>query len=127
MTVTETKEFTFTHTFDAPRAAVWKAWTSAEALGQWWGPKGANIRVIAFDLRPGGMFHYAMASQSGQEMYGRFIYREIISTAWVTLRRVSSRQLCHASCCSALHRFVPASGSSSWCAVFASPSARSMS
>ncbi len=76
MTMAETTEFSFARTFDAPRALVWKAWTNAEALSQWWGPKGAAIRVIAFDLRPGGMFHYAMAFQD-QEMFGRFIYREI--------------------------------------------------
>ena len=79
MTITEAKEFTFTRTFDAPRSLVWKAWTSAEALGQWWGPKGAAIRVIVFDLRPGGMFHYAMAFQPGHEMFARFIYREIVA------------------------------------------------
>lgn len=79
MTAADTKEFTFARTFDAPRDLVWKAWTSAEALGQWWGPKGADIRVIAFDLRPGGIFHYAMAFQPGQEMYGRFVYREVMA------------------------------------------------
>ena len=31
------------------------------------------------DFRLGGMFHYAMAFQPGQEMYGRFVYREIVS------------------------------------------------
>ena len=78
MTIADTKEFTFTRTFDAPRALMWKAWTSAEALGQWWGPKGSEMRVVAFDLRPGGMFHYAIAFQ-GNEMFGRFIYREVVA------------------------------------------------
>jgi uncharacterized protein YndB with AHSA1/START domain len=78
MTITEAKEFTLTRIFEAPRALVWKAWASAEALGQWWGPKGAAVRVIAFDLRPGGMFHYAMAFQPGHEMFARFVYREIV-------------------------------------------------
>ena len=71
--------FRFLRTFNAPRNLVWKAWTSAEALGQWWGPKGATVRVIDFDLRPGGMFHYAFAFQPGHEMYGRFVYREIVA------------------------------------------------
>ena len=79
MDQTITQEFRLVRTFDAPRNLVWKAWTSAEALGQWWGPKGAAIRVITFDLRPGGMFHYAMAFPSGHEMYGRFVYREIVA------------------------------------------------
>ena len=51
----------------------------AEALAQWWGPKGATMRVINLDFRPGGTFHYAMAFQPGHEMYGRFIYREIVA------------------------------------------------
>ena len=58
---------------------MWRAWTDAEALAQWWGPKGATIRVIKLDFRPGGMFHYTMAFQPGHEMYGRFIYREIVA------------------------------------------------
>jgi uncharacterized protein YndB with AHSA1/START domain len=73
----DTQEFFVTRTFDAPRALVWSAWTSADALGKWWGPKGATIRVIRLDFRPGGMFHYTMAFQPGHEMYGRFVYREI--------------------------------------------------
>ena len=78
MTTTELqKEFVISRTFDAPRERVWKAFTSADALAQWWGPKGAKIRVIKLDFRPGGIFHYAMAFQPGRDMYGRFIYREI--------------------------------------------------
>jgi len=73
----DTQEFVLTRTFDAPRDLVWKAWTSAEALAQWWGPKGATIRVIRLDFRPGGTFHYTMSFQPGHEMYGRFVYREI--------------------------------------------------
>ena len=74
-----TQEFRLTRTFNAPRNLVWKAWTSPEALGRWWGPKGVTMRVINFDLRPGGMFHYAFAFQPGHEMYGRFVYREIVA------------------------------------------------
>jgi uncharacterized protein YndB with AHSA1/START domain len=33
--------------------------------------------VIKLDLRPGGIFHYAMAFQPGHDIYGRFIFREI--------------------------------------------------
>ena len=78
MAATETQQdFLISRTFDAPRDLVWKAWTSAEGLAQWWGPKGANIRVIKLDFRPGGIFHYAMAFQPGQDMYGRFVYREV--------------------------------------------------
>lgn len=78
MTVIDTEEeFVISRTFDAPRDLVWKAWTSAEALAQWWGPKGADLRVIKLDFRPGGIFHYAMVCPPSQDMYGRLIYREV--------------------------------------------------
>jgi uncharacterized protein YndB with AHSA1/START domain len=77
---TGVQEFTFSRTFDTPRERVWRAWTDAEALAQWWGPKNAKIRVLKLDFRPDGMFHYTMAFQPGHEMYGRFIYREIVAS-----------------------------------------------
>ena len=79
MDLATTQEFTLVRTFAAPRSLVWKAWTSPEAFGKWWGPKGTTLRVLKFDLRPGGVFHYAFAFQPGHEMYGRFVYREIVA------------------------------------------------
>jgi uncharacterized protein YndB with AHSA1/START domain len=76
-TAPATPEFVVTRAFDAPREVVWKSWTQAERLAQWWGPKGCAIRVVKLDLRPGGIFHYAMRLQPGHEMFGRFVYREI--------------------------------------------------
>lgn len=66
-------------TFDAPRDLVWKAWTQPEHLAQWWGPKGCTIRVVKLDVRPGGIFHYAMAFQPDNEMWARFVYRDIVA------------------------------------------------
>jgi uncharacterized protein YndB with AHSA1/START domain len=74
----EAGDFVISRTFEAPRALVWKVWTEPEHLAQWWGPKGCTIRVVKLDVRPGGIFHYAMAYQPGHEMWGRFVYREIV-------------------------------------------------
>jgi uncharacterized protein YndB with AHSA1/START domain len=71
------EKFVTTRSFDAPREQVWKAWTEAERLGQWWGPKGFAMGVINFDLRPGGVFHYSMRTPDQHEMWGKFVYREI--------------------------------------------------
>ena len=70
-------EFSIERTYDAPRERVWAAFTTAEGLAHWWGPKGSTLKVLNLDLRPGGMFHYSMEYQPGHPMYGRFIYREI--------------------------------------------------
>lgn len=66
-----------TRVFDSPRERVWRAFTQAEHLTHWWGPKGLHLQVLKLELRPGGLFHYKMTTPNGQEMWGRFIYREI--------------------------------------------------
>ncbi len=71
------KPFEITRVFDAPRERVWKAWTEAARLKQWWGPKGFTVHTCKVDLRPGGVFHYGMKAPDGSDMWGKFVYREI--------------------------------------------------
>lgn len=78
-TASPDREFDISHTFDAPHALVWKAWTESERLAQWWGPKGFTIHACTLDLRPGGFFHYGMRSPDGHEIWGKFVYREILA------------------------------------------------
>lgn len=75
MTMVDTDQnFVVSRVVRAPRARVWKAYSEADQLAQWWGPKGASIRVLKLDFRPGGLFHYAMEFQPGHPIYGRFVY-----------------------------------------------------
>ncbi len=72
------REFVFTRGFDAPRATVWRAWTEAEQLQRWFGPKGCTVPACSVDLRPGGLFHYCMKTPDGHVMWGKWIFREIV-------------------------------------------------
>jgi uncharacterized protein YndB with AHSA1/START domain len=71
------EEFVISRTFDAPRELVFKAWTEAERLAKWWGPKGFVLTACALDLRPGGAFHYGMRAPNGGEMWGKWVFREV--------------------------------------------------
>jgi uncharacterized protein YndB with AHSA1/START domain len=71
------EDLLITRAFDAPRALVWKAWTEAEHLAEWWGPSLFKNAVVSFDFRSGGLFHYSMTMPDGGRMWGRFVYREI--------------------------------------------------
>lgn len=83
-------EFSISRTFDAPRDRVWSAWSQADHLAHWWGPKGTTIRVAKLDFKPNGVFHYAMGLPTGSEMWGLFQYREITpSTAFVFINSFS--------------------------------------
>lgn len=70
--------FELTRRFDSPREAVWKAWSQADLLQQWWGPKGCTVSVLRLEFQPGGFFHYAMQFPGAPAMWGRFNYREIV-------------------------------------------------
>jgi uncharacterized protein YndB with AHSA1/START domain len=76
-------EFTVERTLKAPRRLVWEAFTRAEHLVHWWGPKGFALDVVALDVRPGGLFHYKMTGAAGV-MWGRFVYRELDPPARMT-------------------------------------------
>ena len=75
--MTATPHFTMTRTFNAPRTRVWSAWTTPEALAQWFGPKGSSGEILAFDLRPGGEWRGRMDAPDGNSMYSKFIFREV--------------------------------------------------
>jgi uncharacterized protein YndB with AHSA1/START domain len=73
----QSKPFVISRVFDAPRDRVWKSWTEAERLKQWWGPAGFKVHTCKVDLRPGGVFQYGMTAPDGTDIWGRFTYREI--------------------------------------------------
>ncbi len=73
-----TKPFVISRVFDAPRDRVWKSWTEAERLKQWWGPKGFTVKQLKLDFRLGGTMHYCLQMPDGNEMWGLFVYREIV-------------------------------------------------
>ena len=73
-----TAPFVISRALEVPRARVWQAWTEVEHLKHWWGPKGFVVRHCTLDLRPGGKMHYCLRSPDGSDMWGRFVYREIL-------------------------------------------------
>ncbi|MDP2036371.1 MAG: SRPBCC domain-containing protein [Ignavibacteria bacterium] len=72
------KEFVISRQFNAPQELVWKAFTESERLVHRWRPKGFLMVNIKLELRPGGIFHYCMKSPNGLEMWGKFVYHEIV-------------------------------------------------
>ena len=68
----------FSRVFDAPRALVWKAWTTPEYVMKWWGPRGFTSPVCRIDLRVGGRFTYSMCTPDGHVGYNGGEFREIV-------------------------------------------------
>ncbi|MFO1434911.1 MAG: SRPBCC family protein [Gammaproteobacteria bacterium] len=71
-------EFLITRIFRAPRELVWQAWTDPAMLSKWFGPKGCSARIVNYELRPGGVWHSCLTMPDGNEMWGKFVYREVV-------------------------------------------------
>jgi uncharacterized protein YndB with AHSA1/START domain len=63
--------------FDADVKLVWKAWTTAELLDQWWAPLPFKNKTKTMDFSEGGMWHYSMISPDNQSHWCRFDYEKI--------------------------------------------------
>ena len=72
------REITITRIFDAPRETVFKAWTDAAQLAQWWGPKGFTNPVCEIDARVGGAIRIHMRSPDGSVYPMKGEFREIV-------------------------------------------------
>lgn len=73
-----TNSFTISRVFEAPIDKVWNAWTNEINLKTWFGPKGCPIKTARLDFRVGGEFLYCMETPIGLDMWGKWVYREIV-------------------------------------------------
>jgi len=86
--------FEITRVFDTPRERVWRAWSEADQLQRWWGPKGCTIEIPRLEFRLGGFFHYAMKFAGAPTMWGRFNYREIVALERIVWLNSFSNENC---------------------------------
>ena len=69
--------FTIARIFDAPIEKVWDAWTNAEQLQKWFGPKGYDILQNSMNLKVGGIYHYGLKTPQGTPYWGCWKFLEI--------------------------------------------------
>ena len=65
----ENKTVYMVREFNAGLELVWEAWTTAELLDQWWGPKPFVTKTKVMDFEVGGRRFFAMVSPEGQERW----------------------------------------------------------
>lgn len=64
--------------FDAPVADVWRAWTDAEILEQWWAPLPWKAVTKSMNFTEGGQWHYYMLSPQGEKQWCIVRYEDIV-------------------------------------------------
>jgi uncharacterized protein YndB with AHSA1/START domain len=72
------RELVLTRIIDAPRENLFRAWTDADLLKQWFAPLPFTTPVVEVDLRPGGSNLIVMRDPSGNEYPNRGVYLEIV-------------------------------------------------
>ena len=78
VTLPSDEEIEITRELDAPRHLVFRAWTTPELVGRWWAGRRGEVTGIEIDLRPGGVWRYAMVANDGTPVVFHGEYVEVI-------------------------------------------------
>lgn len=87
-------ELKLTRLIDAPRHALYRCWTEAELIKQWFTPRPWTTPVVEIDVRPGGSSHMIFRGPEGQEFPNdgiylgvvpdeRLVFTDAYTSAWV--------------------------------------------
>ncbi len=69
---------TTTSVIDAPRENVYRAYTEADLLVRWWGPRELTTRVDTYEPRPGGSWRLVHTDPDGNEYAFRGVFHDMV-------------------------------------------------
>lgn len=72
------REVVLVRVLDAPRAAVYAAWTDPAGFCEWFGPDGFTCTMHEMDVRPGGRTRFEMVGPDGTSYPSRMDYLEVL-------------------------------------------------
>ncbi|MFI5446451.1 SRPBCC domain-containing protein [Polaromonas sp. UC242_47] len=66
-------------TYPVPPEKVWQAWTTPQALTQWFGPgEPSSVTRADLDVRIGGRYHIAFTTPDGEAHDVSGVYQEVL-------------------------------------------------
>ncbi len=72
------RELRISKELNAPIALVWKVWTNAEHIANWWGPTAFTNTMFKMDMQAGGEWVFTMHGPDGKNYPNKSIFKEII-------------------------------------------------
>jgi uncharacterized protein YndB with AHSA1/START domain len=72
------RDLVLTRLIDAPREALYRAWTEADLLKQWFAPLSWTTPAAELDVRPGGASVIVMRGPDGTDFPNRGVYLEVV-------------------------------------------------
>ncbi len=79
------REITLVRSYDAAPEIVFKAWTDAPQVAEWWGPHGFTNPVCEVDARPGGIVRIDMQAPDGTAFPMTGVCREVTAPERIVL------------------------------------------
>ena len=83
------REIATVRVFDAALEKVFAAFSDADQLAAWWGPKGFTSTFAEFDLRPGGRWRFVMHGPDGVDHDNESVFVEVLEPERIVFRHVS--------------------------------------
>ncbi len=80
------KEFGNSRIIPYPRDLVWRAYSEAEHLKEWWGPRGFRNTFHEFNFREGGDWTFVMHGSDGKNYDNASTFLEIKKPERIVLR-----------------------------------------
>jgi uncharacterized protein YndB with AHSA1/START domain len=78
------QEIVVTRVFDAPRDAVFAAYTDPDLVPRWWGSGRFTTEVDRMEVRPGGMWRFVARKADGTEYGFRGVYHDVVAPEKIT-------------------------------------------
>jgi uncharacterized protein YndB with AHSA1/START domain len=76
--MSDDRDLVITRLIDAPREKLYRAWTDATLLKQWFAPLPYITPVAELDVRPGGGAFIVMRGPDGQDLPNHGVYLEVV-------------------------------------------------
>jgi uncharacterized protein YndB with AHSA1/START domain len=73
------QEIVIQRDFDARRELVFRLWTDAAYVPEWWGPSAMTTIVDSLDARKGGIWRYLQSDPAGNEYAHNGVFHEVAS------------------------------------------------
>ena len=77
MTSAHDNELSIACHINAPRGAVWRCWTEAALLKQWYCPRPWKVTQAEIDLRPGGRMNTVFAGPNGKVHDNKGVFLDV--------------------------------------------------
>lgn len=71
------QEIIISRIFEAPRDLVFRMWTDAAYLPEWWGPSVITTVVDSLDPKKGGVWRYVQRDPAGNEYAHNGVFHEV--------------------------------------------------